>query len=261
MLKQLTALARDPKFLPGVYNYCDRWCEHCPVTGRCLVFAAERLRAPASSPSRVVSETQELLQEIGDDLERMESTLAANAVTRAAAAPAPGSRADTPEAAPVHPLEFLARHYAQQTAGFLLSLPSPPPSSRPPSPLEVIAWFHVLIVTKTHRALDSHREALTEVPEMLSDALGSAKVALIGIDRSLAAWQQVALEDEDARIAALIEVLQALRTGIEIRFPGARRFVRPGLDDEPGGASSTSLGVNVSGTPAALLPGRPDDET
>jgi hypothetical protein len=28
-------------FIPGVYNYCDRWCERCPFTGRCRVFADE----------------------------------------------------------------------------------------------------------------------------------------------------------------------------------------------------------------------------
>ena len=39
----LTELARDPTFIPLVYNYCDMWCERCRLTGRCLLFAAERL--------------------------------------------------------------------------------------------------------------------------------------------------------------------------------------------------------------------------
>ena len=26
-------------FIPGVYNFCDRWCERCPLTARCRVFA------------------------------------------------------------------------------------------------------------------------------------------------------------------------------------------------------------------------------
>ena len=24
--------------IPGIYNYCDRWCERCPFTSRCLNF-------------------------------------------------------------------------------------------------------------------------------------------------------------------------------------------------------------------------------
>lgn len=24
-----------PKLIPGIYNYCDRWCERCTFTSRC----------------------------------------------------------------------------------------------------------------------------------------------------------------------------------------------------------------------------------
>jgi len=34
-------LAGDPRFIPGIYNYCDRWCERCPFTSRCLTYAME----------------------------------------------------------------------------------------------------------------------------------------------------------------------------------------------------------------------------
>ena len=34
--EELLSLAKDPKFIPGIYNYCDRWCERCPFTSRCL---------------------------------------------------------------------------------------------------------------------------------------------------------------------------------------------------------------------------------
>jgi len=32
----LLKLAADPKYISGIYNYCDRWCERCPFTSRCL---------------------------------------------------------------------------------------------------------------------------------------------------------------------------------------------------------------------------------
>jgi hypothetical protein len=28
-------------FISGIFNYCDRWCERCPLTARCRVFAME----------------------------------------------------------------------------------------------------------------------------------------------------------------------------------------------------------------------------
>ena len=32
----LKKLAKDPKYISGIYNYCDRWCERCSFTSRCL---------------------------------------------------------------------------------------------------------------------------------------------------------------------------------------------------------------------------------
>jgi hypothetical protein len=40
--KDLFKLAEDPRFISGIYNYCDRWCERCPFTARCLVYAQEQ---------------------------------------------------------------------------------------------------------------------------------------------------------------------------------------------------------------------------
>ena len=37
--EQLKKLAQDPRFIPGIYNYCDRWCERCPFTSRCMNYA------------------------------------------------------------------------------------------------------------------------------------------------------------------------------------------------------------------------------
>ena len=33
-LVDLTDLTDNPDFIEGIYNYCDRWCERCPLTAR-----------------------------------------------------------------------------------------------------------------------------------------------------------------------------------------------------------------------------------
>ena len=40
--RTLTDLANNPDLISGIYNYCDRWCERCPLTSRCLVYATEQ---------------------------------------------------------------------------------------------------------------------------------------------------------------------------------------------------------------------------
>jgi hypothetical protein len=37
--EKLKEMAQDKRFIIGIYNYCDRWCEHCPQTSRCLNYA------------------------------------------------------------------------------------------------------------------------------------------------------------------------------------------------------------------------------
>lgn len=79
---------------------------------------------------------------------------------------------------------------------------------------------------------DGERELIDE-EAMRIDSLGSAKVVLLGIDRSLAAWaiiREAFPEHADEILDVLVDLDQLRRTG-EIRFPAARAFVRPGLDD------------------------------
>jgi len=36
--ERMKKLGKDPRFISGIYNYCDRWCERCPFTSRCMNF-------------------------------------------------------------------------------------------------------------------------------------------------------------------------------------------------------------------------------
>ena len=128
-----------------------------------------------------------------------------------------------------HPLEFLARHYVIQAGSYL---------SSPGDHRRLASRFAArsrLVVSRTDRREDlplaRQRTRGRGAPELLFDALGSAKLVLVAIDRSLVAWQAIAEADTDARVSGLIELLEALRTGVEMRFPDARAFVRPGLDE------------------------------
>jgi len=71
--------------------------------------------------------------------------------------------------------------------------------------------------------------------DMPKDSDGSAKVALIGTDRSIAAWaglQQHFPEKADEILDFLL-LLERIRKRTEKELPNARAFVRPGFDTEP----------------------------
>ncbi len=37
-LNEFKSALDNPNLIPGIYNYCDRWCERCSMTARCSVF-------------------------------------------------------------------------------------------------------------------------------------------------------------------------------------------------------------------------------
>ena len=64
-------------------------------------------------------------------------------------------------------------------------------------------------------------------------ARGTAKIALIAMDRSISAWagMRETLGDEADRLLDLLAQLASLRRDAEDLFPEARAFVRPGFDE------------------------------
>jgi len=99
--------------------------------------------------------------------------------------------------------------------------------------VDVIRWYQHQIYVKLMRAvkgkLEEAEEALGEYPR---DSDGSAKVALLGMDRSMAAWGTLLRQfpgQEDNILGVLVQ-LERLRKRAEKKFPAARAFVRPGFD-------------------------------
>ena len=132
------------------------------------------------------------------------------------------------------PLERAGVRYARICGAYLVSRGDYPvePRWRPtgPTAIEVVAWFQMLIAIKIYRALYCSAEAARGDDEKKLDATASAKVALIGIDRSLESLTTIATSDDDPRLELLQGHLRRLKREVEGRFPEARAFVREGLD-------------------------------
>ena len=66
----------------------------------------------------------------------------------------------------------------------------------------------------------------------IEDANGSAKVALIGLDRSITAWAYILkiIPDEQDSLLPILALLSKIRRKTEEIFPNARDFKRPGFD-------------------------------
>jgi hypothetical protein len=236
--RTLTELANNPELISGVYNYCDRWCERCPLTSRCLVYATEqedndsprsrdiRNEAFWRKLSALFQETRELIitwsQEAGFDLN-------GNSDDDDSRSKRKRQLVDN------HPLTKAGKKYANAASDWFREFDQTVEACDLEDAREVIQWYQYQIAVKTMRALSGRKEELEEDPEIMDfpkDSDGSAKVALIGIDRSMAAWRmmQLSLPDRVESIVPLILQLERLRLRVEKSFPQARDFIRPGFD-------------------------------
>ena len=99
--------------------------------------------------------------------------------------------------------------------------------------VEIVQWYLYLIDVKLQRAVASRFDSPPDGDNRYpGDADGSAKVALVAIDRSLSAWARLRqhLTGESNTILALLVQLERLRRSVEREFPHARQFKRPGFD-------------------------------
>jgi hypothetical protein len=100
--------------------------------------------------------------------------------------------------------------------------------------VEIISWYRHQIYVKLKRAM-IHDDSIgiEEEDSMLpNDSDGSAKVALIGIDRSIGAWGKLQghFKEKKDNILHILLHLDRLRRRAEQEFPNARSFKRPGFD-------------------------------
>jgi hypothetical protein len=260
--KDILELAGDPRFISGIYNYCDRWCERCQFTSRCLLYAQERDSAGDTEANDIHNEafwermtdifkqTSELLRmmaaERGIDLDSIDyEEVKAQKRTRDAKTRS-------------HELSRSAKRYShlvkdwfesqfpgiEQALGAggrddlpLVDFDHQDKVERVGEAVEVIRWYQFQIAVKIMRGLMHDDDEDEENAELnlarQKDSDGSVKVALLGMSRSIGAWGRLSEEfpDQASEMVPLLVHLERLRRKTEVCFPNAMNFIRPGFDE------------------------------
>lgn len=109
--------------------------------------------------------------------------------------------------------------------------------------LEVVGWYYTLIRSKMRRAITGYhdeivagkREPAAAIYPHFSDAAGTAKLVLVSIERSIAAWSGLLqrLKSEEGNIFKFLILLQKMQRGLKKALPDAEQFRRPGFDTGP----------------------------
>jgi hypothetical protein len=253
-MKNISELAKNPNLIPGIHNYCDRWCERCPFTARCLVYATEAADPDIDPPSRDISNAafwQKLASIFQETQEMISAWAAENGVDLSEKALAEAEKENEKQRGQTraHPLARATEEYALAVSRwFAEEFPQMEVFSDGAAGsheeieadecvndyVAVIRWYQFFIAAKTIRGLSSRIDEDHYLADDDSrDSDGSVKAALIAIDRSLGAWKLMSKSREESAdsINKLLLDLERLRLSAEREFPRARDFIRPGFDE------------------------------
>ncbi|MCD4832176.1 MAG: hypothetical protein K8R31_00125 [Bacteroidales bacterium] len=237
--KKLNQLGKRKDLISGVHNYCDRWCERCPFTSKCGSFAlSEGFNDDQESKDienekfwddlKIVFEvTLEMLkeqaEELGIDLDNLDDVDYKHEVVEN----------DTVKMSKDYGIAILDwikdNNKEINNLGKRLLLINENEVLKFQDAVEVIQWYSLFISAKIHRAFMDY--GIDD--EDNYDNLGSAKIALIAIDRSIAALGYLlenmpSFEDD---ILNFLAKLSKIKKYVLTSFPTAMEFKRPGFDD------------------------------
>ena len=248
--------------ISGIFNYCDRWCERCTFTSRCAVYEDD-----SQVPSEALDlknkafwdrlgenfvKAQGLLQKVaeqsGVDLQAVEVEMQETL----------RKKDQIKHESREHPLSKLTLQYSEIGREWLKTQPGmldhldalkteltlgveSQEGARKQTviikdSLAVIQWYLVFIHVKLVRALMGKKSAedWEDEDSYPRDFDGSAKIALIAIQRSIQAWSQLfeILPEKEDDFLKILSMLEKIKTMAETEFPGASTFIRPGFDED-----------------------------
>jgi hypothetical protein len=252
-VRRILNATNKPGIILGIHNYCDRWCEKCAFTEKCGSFRIEEEFAKNELKSEeelwthlsIMLETSlELLkshaEELGIELDNPNVDIDLHSSTIL-------TGENSPIIADASKYSHLAKEWLDSNQKVLENLDTLLFEKGPEelfieefddpafTPLiEVISYYKDFISIKINRALIQSKEKSAALKEMaIYDSNGSAKIALIAIERSIGAWASILkrMPSREDELLMILVMLQKLRCGLENEFPDARKFHRPGFDD------------------------------
>lgn len=251
-------MRKSEQYIPGIFNYCDRWCAHCGFTDRCKNFEPNTVQ-PDSENAEGIAETvlshletaMTLLHKAGEDwgidLDTMDPEEAQLYTEKET-----GIRTAVQQ----HILISLCNRYLKTAADFVRKNEGYTDRVRELANdlyrgmrseeslvykvrdiggcFDTLQWYLYFIEAKLRRALHGKLDPdMADQDDFPKDSDGSAKIALIAIENSMQAWtklHEILLSSEDIALYAL-SILSQLKKHLLIEFPDAPLFKRPGFDD------------------------------
>lgn len=232
-------------YIDFISSYCDRWCERCAFTDRCSAYAVQvatamcdgdfsaGLELAVGTPPPHTEQDRLRREEFLEELDDLTPTQEEAAAWEREMDEQEERLDELPLTTSAETVWLLGQGWLADHTERLSSHPSPAVAEA----LQVAAWDCFFIPVKLHRALHGRdtfqRGEAPDDDPVQNDWNGTAKVALISIDRSIQAWDTLAHATADPDAVQVAGALRSLQRDVEQGFPDAWRFKRPGFDNAP----------------------------
>ena len=242
---------KEENYISGIYNYCDRWCERCDFTARCRTYSMGRELGVKPSQHFSSAELWKLLQQCFDKNQSLIQELIEEDGTdwsffQKKETSSLGKfkrhffgekKSIAQSSAIIHRLsnDYVNKYRTWRKANQELLEEHHEQSELIHDVLDVIGWYGFFISAKIGRAISglTDEDYLKEDP-IQNDMNGSAKIAIIALERSIASWM-ILMEDfpkQKENALDMLLTLVPLWHGMKKEFLSYEDFIRPGLDDD-----------------------------
>ncbi len=243
------------KIIPGIYLYCNRWCEMCPFTVRCEAFGADKSFHNGEHDEKMKQFWQDLESGIAENEERIVA-LAAEKGISLSEFDEPTQKKDFDlfqKGAKSNLILKAGRDYedlvddwfdkaleeyglamVETKNGAMPKLDTILPGNEKANQMfEIVLRFQLQVYLKLSRMFYSKGREGAELEEGVEadnpNAVG--KTTLETLKRSFAAWSVIAEKyPEDKMIFEILILILRLKNNIIAEFPETEKFERLGLD-------------------------------
>lgn len=225
------------ELISSIYNYCDRWCERCSFTDKCMVFQKEVERNikhilndedpndPDVFINDVAEPLTEALQMLSEEMNKEGIKLTEDDT------PAPLETKDIS-----HPLIDLAKAFFNGVRNCFSA--SSEEDENIQDQIQVLYWYAPQILVKIKMVLfekeklaDQTDEFLLEIGEEQKNV--NARIAYVGMDKSLTSLQSLYDRTEDEikdKLLTLLATIKKLQENFVGEFPEVLTYKRPYFD-------------------------------
>ncbi|MEN8138304.1 MAG: hypothetical protein ABFR62_07720 [Bacteroidota bacterium] len=230
-------------YKPGIFQYCDRWCEKCEHTNECLYFDVnQKFFSRGKKEFNFWDKIEDIVNLTIDDLGKVSDNMGVDLQEFSKKF----SKSNSEETLSQGYLLFeKTEKYSKLVNEWFDEFAKDPlPANKEDikykvSPkelaesmqrltkaVEYIRWYQNFISKKLKKALNSKHE--------FEDGFhrGFAKVVLIALDRSIDSWKNITehFPGTEEKVTNQLLLLEKIREEVEKEFPRARGYIREGLD-------------------------------